>query len=170
MASGSQTAPVPAHPNFPSPERRQSGLDPEEFVRRRNEALFAGTDAGGHQNLWITDGTAGGTSELSLAEANSEGLFSNSTVPSFTLFGSEILFACMDAARSSDVFANPGLFVATVTSGTVGEIPGAAAAIPSRPRHSISPSNFAVFNGEVLFQGFEDNGGDEQRLGDRRHR
>ena len=111
--------------------------------------------------MWITDGTAGGTSELSVAEANSEGLFSNSTVPSFTLFGSEILFAGMDAARSSDVFANPGLFVATVTSGTVGGISELLPPFQADP-HGISPSNFAVFNGEVLFQGFDDNGGDEQ--------
>ena len=101
-----------------------------------SEVLFAGTDAGGHQNLLITDGTAGGTSELSVAEANSEGLFSNSTVPSFTLFGSEILFAGMDAARSSDVFANPGLFVATVTSGTVGGIWSCCR--HSKPTHTAS--------------------------------
>ena len=28
--------------------------------------------------------------------------------------------------------------------------------------HGISPSNFVVFGSEVLFQGFDDNGGDEQ--------
>ena len=112
-----------------------SGLDPKNLFVVGSEALFAGTDAGGHQNLWITDGPAGGTSKLSVAEANSEGLFSNSTVPSFTLFGSEILFAGMDAARSSDVFANPGLFVATVTSGTVGEL---SCCRHSKPTHTAS--------------------------------
>jgi ELWxxDGT repeat protein/autotransporter passenger strand-loop-strand repeat protein len=88
------------------------GLDPKNLFVVGNKALFAGTDSSGHQNLWLTDGTAGGTSELSVTGANSQGLFKNSTVPSFTLFGSEILFAGWDAARSSDVLANPGLFVA----------------------------------------------------------
>ena len=37
-------------------------------------SMFAGYDASGHPNLWITDRTAAGTSELAVAGACSYGL------------------------------------------------------------------------------------------------
>ncbi len=36
-----------------------------------SRAVFAGYDANGYTNLWVTDGTAAGTSELTVAGATS---------------------------------------------------------------------------------------------------
>jgi autotransporter passenger strand-loop-strand repeat protein len=142
------------------------GLDPTNFVVFNvSEALFAGTDSGGQRNLWITNATSGGTSELSVAEAGPHGLFfdfGNALDPQFILFNSEILFAGWDAARSNDNFRNPGLFKATISGGTIAGVSEVLPSSPQADQHGISPSNFVVFNDKVLFQGFDDNGGDEQ--------
>ena len=51
--------------------------------------LFEGTDSGGAQGLWVTDGTAAGTSEISVTGANPGGI-----IPSeFTVFGNKVVFA-----------------------------------------------------------------------------
>jgi ELWxxDGT repeat protein len=58
-----------------------SSVNPN-FVIVGSKALFEGEDASGHVNLWVTDGTSAGTSELTVAGANPNGLFS-STEPRF---------------------------------------------------------------------------------------
>ncbi len=59
--------------------------------------LFAGQDASGSPNLWVSDGTSAGTSELAIAGANSGGLFSlyffpSGFSPGFTVLGTRALF------------------------------------------------------------------------------
>ena len=52
--------------------------------------LFQGLDSSGHLDLWVTDGTAAGTSELSVTGlVNPGGLGGD---PYFTVFGSKVLF------------------------------------------------------------------------------
>src|SRR5207237_2173593 len=46
-----------------------------DFTVLGNKVLFAGQDATGKSNLWVTDGTAGGTSELAGAGPNAGGTF-----------------------------------------------------------------------------------------------
>src|SRR5206468_10603405 len=41
------------------------GFNPH-FTVFGNKALFVGTDASGHDNLWVTNGTSAGTSELAV--------------------------------------------------------------------------------------------------------
>jgi hypothetical protein len=60
-------------------------------------AVFRGTDASGHLNLWVTDGTSAGTSELTVAGAYSKGIF-QSLAPDFTVVGDEVLFNGLDAS------------------------------------------------------------------------
>jgi ELWxxDGT repeat protein len=55
------------------------------------KAVFAGYDSSGHYNLWVTDGTPAGTSELSAIGAYSAGL-AQDIYPDFTALGGEILF------------------------------------------------------------------------------
>jgi ELWxxDGT repeat protein len=76
------------------------------------KAVFAGYDASGHRNLWETDGTAAGTSELTVTGTYSGGLLDNGRVPAphFTVFGSKILFEGLDA------FSQPNLWVTDGTS------------------------------------------------------
>jgi ELWxxDGT repeat protein len=51
-----------------------------------NKVLFSGVDAAGHIGLWITDGTAAGTSELTTANGGLTG------VSDLTVFGNKALF------------------------------------------------------------------------------
>jgi ELWxxDGT repeat protein len=52
-------------------------------------ALFAGADASGKNNLWVTDGTTAGTSELNVAGAPANGL---SPLQGFFVYGDKLLF------------------------------------------------------------------------------
>ena len=55
------------------------------FLSGVDTALFAGFDVVHHRNLWITDGTAGGTQEITATGPASEGLLEDGVVPDFTL-------------------------------------------------------------------------------------
>src|SRR5438445_688040 len=48
-----------------------SGFEPFGFTNFRGEVLFDGTNSAGKQGLWVTDGTAAGTHEITgIAGAN----------------------------------------------------------------------------------------------------
>jgi ELWxxDGT repeat protein len=72
--------------------------DPEvsiDLTVFNNQALFIGRIGPGDTGpfeLWTTDGTAAGTVELTVAGANSAGLFTATTSPDFTVFDDEVLF------------------------------------------------------------------------------
>jgi ELWxxDGT repeat protein len=71
--------------------------------------LFAGTDADGIRGLWVTDGTAAGTYEITgIVGAFAGGIFGGSTgfVPDFTSFNGAVVFSGSDSA------GKPGLFLA----------------------------------------------------------
>src|SRR5438309_248318 len=57
------------------------------------KALFVGEDTSGDISLWSTDATGAGTSELTVAGSNPNGLFFNVTAPDFTVLGNKVLFA-----------------------------------------------------------------------------
>ena len=71
--------------------------------------LFNGYDASGHDNLWVTNGTAAGTSELSVAGADSSGL----TPRDLTAFGSEVLFNGYDASGHENLWVTNGTAAGT---------------------------------------------------------
>src|SRR5262249_55676845 len=66
-------------------------FDPD-FTVIGARALFAGTDASGDVNAWVTDGTSAGTSELTIAGSYPAGLFRETGIfpafPNFTALGS----------------------------------------------------------------------------------
>jgi ELWxxDGT repeat protein len=66
-------------------------LNPE-FTVLGNEVVFEGYDSTHPEpNLWVTDGTAAGTTELNVAGAFSNGLL-DVVNPDLTLFGNKVLF------------------------------------------------------------------------------
>jgi ELWxxDGT repeat protein len=113
-------------------------------------AVFSGYDATGNLNLWVTDGTVAGTSELTAAGAYAGGLFHNPHVadPDFTRFGNVVLFAGEDASFEPDLWVTNG------TSGGTSEIPVAGAY-----RSGLLPGNFTVFGKKLLFSGYDVNFG-----------
>ena len=102
-----------------------------------SEVLFAGNDSSGRNNLWVTDGTLAGTSELSATGADAtDGLFPRS----LTLFGSEVLFSGLDTAQRA------GLWVTNGTSAGTSELSVAHSQLFSQ-----GVDNLTVLGSKVLF-------------------
>jgi len=83
------------------------------------KAFFAGSDATGQVNPWVTDGTPAGTSELA---SGGSGIFAGVGTPDFTILGGTTLFA------GADQFGAVGLWVTDGTSAGTSEllVPGEA--------------------------------------------
>jgi len=128
------------------------GLIPLDLTVFGNEVLFNGTDASEYQGLWVTNGTAAGTSELGVSGA-SPGGFNPSDL---TVFGNRVLFAGTDATGYSG-YAGTGNVDLWVTNGTgagTSELTGISGAYAN----GLDPDGFTVFNGEVLFNGLDASG------------
>jgi ELWxxDGT repeat protein len=125
-----------------------SGLNPTDITAFNGKALFNGLDANGLSGLWMTNGSAAGTHEL-LAGAGASGL----DPTDMTVFESEVLFSALDANGLT------GLWVTDGTAGGTHEVfAEAAGATAAKDPHGLSPTDLTVFNGEVFFSGFDQNG------------
>jgi ELWxxDGT repeat protein len=123
-----------------------TGLDPIDLTVFNGEVLFRATDTSGKFGLWVTNGTAPGTFELTgIAGANSNGLLP--TTPDMTVFNGEVLF------QGADASGNSGLWVTNGTAGGTSELTGISGAFSGGIFSSVFGPAFAVFNGEVLFEG-----------------
>ena len=76
-----------------------------------SEVLFAGEDANRRTGLWVTDGTGAGTSEISVAGADTSGF--GLEPAGFTLFGSEVLFSGTDALSQQNLWVTDGTSAGT---------------------------------------------------------
>lgn len=108
-----------------------------------NFTLFAGTDANNHFNLWVTDGTSAGTSELSVAGASANGLQPTGLV----VLGNKVLFAGIDAANHKNLWISDG----TANGTTELSVGGAYAS-------GLSPTNLTQIGGRVFFSGIDARG------------
>jgi ELWxxDGT repeat protein len=110
------------------------GLYPRDLTVFGSTVLFAGSDTGNQINLWVTDGTAPNTSELSVAGAAPFGLRPDD----LTVLGSSVLFSASDSSF------NRGLWVTDGTGGGTTELSiGGADA-------NLNPSGLVAFDGKVL--------------------
>jgi ELWxxDGT repeat protein len=106
------------------------------------KVLFVGLDASGFgSDLWVTDGTSAGTSELTVAGAptGGGGLFNGN--PDFTVLGGTALFEGLDASSNFNLWVTDG------TSGGTSELKVAGAF------RELSPTDLTVFGNKVLFEG-----------------
>jgi ELWxxDGT repeat protein len=74
-----------------------------------NLVMFSATDAPGDRGLWVTDGTAAGTYELTgISGVYSAGLFGGPTgfAPDFTNFNGEVLFQARDTTGNFGLWVN----------------------------------------------------------------
>jgi ELWxxDGT repeat protein len=114
----------------------------------KSEVLFDGTDAAGADSLWVTDGTAAVTYEMTgISGANPGGLFFAVSYPDFTVFNGEVLFVGTDSAGQN------GLWVTTGLEGSTYELTGISGASANGIFSVVGDPNFTVFDGEVLFEG-----------------
>jgi ELWxxDGT repeat protein len=126
------------------------GAPNPDFVVVGDRALFEGEDASFHYNLWVTDGTSAGTSELTVAGAISGGLLLNGT-PALTRFGSEAVFAGEDA---NNVI---GLWITDGTSSGTSELTPAGADPTGLLADPAGGPDFTVLGNKVLFAGRDAN-------------
>ena len=71
---GRRTARRPGPPSCPpvSAGARTTGVDPTDMTVFNGEVLFNGVDSSGEVGLWVTNGTAGGTNEISGSRGGSK--------------------------------------------------------------------------------------------------
>jgi ELWxxDGT repeat protein len=111
-----------------------------------NVLLFAGLDKNGDNNLWVTDGTAAGTSEISIAGVGSEGLFG--LPPASPYFAGSpdgrVLFSGIDAKGDFNLWVTNGTAAGTSDISLATQDPG-----------GLNPQFLTVFGSKVLFEGVE---------------
>ena len=128
-----------------------SGLIPSGLTVFNGEVLFEGADTSGNFGLWVTDGSAAGTHELTgISNAFSSGL----NPQDMTVLGQEVLFAGINANGQLGLWATSG------TAASTHELTGISGANASGIFFNTLPLNpdFTVFNGEVLFEGTDTSG------------
>ena len=85
------------------PASPQSAASPDGRV------LFSGINAKGDFNLWVTNGTSAGTSEISLAKQDPNGLIPQN----LTVFGNKVLFEGLDKNLNSNLWVTDGTAAGT---------------------------------------------------------
>jgi hypothetical protein len=122
------------------------------------KALFDGEDTSGNIGLWTTDGTGAGTSELTVAGSNPNGLFFNVSEPDFTVLGNKVLFAGQDAAGNSNLWVPDGTAGGTSELAVSGANAGGLFDLNYFP-DGFSPG-FTVLGNLALFEGYDASGAD----------
>jgi ELWxxDGT repeat protein len=125
-----------------------------DVVLFNGKVLFAAPDASNHFNLWVTDGTAGGTSELTAAGAFASGLFYNlghpqALDPGFMAVAGKVLFTGVDAAGLYGLWTTDGTAAGTV------ELTVAGAATTGL---GFDPASIVVLGTKLLFAGNDTSG------------
>jgi hypothetical protein len=117
------------------------------------EVLFRGIDTAGASGLWMTDGTAPGTKEIT----GINGTASTGINPTdITAFNGVALFNGASSANAAGPAGHLGLWTTDGTSGGTQElIPTAGAGAAAT---GIDPTDITVFKNEVLFNGVDANG------------
>jgi ELWxxDGT repeat protein len=120
------------------------------FVRFGTEVLFEGSDNSGNiRGLWVTDGTSGGTSEISVAGAHPGGIFFNP--PNFFVLGSEVLFEGFDAQSRQSLWVTDGTSAGTSELTIAGANQSTGLFVTAGP-------GFGRFGSEALFNGMGSDG------------
>jgi ELWxxDGT repeat protein len=131
-----------------------AGLNPSDLTVYNGYVFFAGDDASGGVGLWETDGTAAGTHELTGivgAATKGQDLGPPGLYPSdLTVFNDQILFSGNDARSQTGLWETDG------TAAGTHEVTGIAGAATTGV--GLDPSDFTVYNGEVLFSGIDSSG------------
>jgi len=149
------------------------GIFPQDLTTFNGKVLFAGTDSttlsnGGYahtEGLWITDGTAAGTSEIGglgnagisgINAPTNGGIFWAGSIeyPDFTVYNNIALFVGLDSSNHVGLWRTDG-----TTGGTyeIGGLGNAQIAGGLTLDNSISP-DFTVYDGVVVFNGTDSSG------------
>jgi ELWxxDGT repeat protein len=124
------------------------GLGPQDLTVFNNELLFSGSDANQQVGLWVSDGTAAGTHELTGISGFSPrfGLYPSN----MTVFNDKVLF------QGSDPNYTWGLWVTDGTAAGTHELTGISGA--SISGMGLEPTGLTVVGDKVLFEGYNSDG------------
>jgi ELWxxDGT repeat protein len=129
----------------------QAGLSPSDLTVYNGYVFFAGSDTSGAVGLWVTDGTASGTKELTGivgAATIGQGIGPPGLDPfDLTVFNGQIIFS------GDDAHGQTGLWETNGTASGTKELTGIAGAATTGV--GLEPSFLTVFNGHVLFNGLD---------------
>jgi hypothetical protein len=114
-------------------------FDPSEFTGLGNLVLFSAVDRNGISTLWASNGTAAGTTPLSIKGAAASGL----AATDLTVFGKEILFSGADNAGYRGLWVTDGTAKDTHEIVQTGEPFGFA--------ESLNPEFMTVVAGKQVF-------------------
>jgi ELWxxDGT repeat protein len=139
-------------------ETLSPGLYPSDLTVYNGQILFAGTDASHNGGLWVTNGTAAGTHELTVAGAFTlpQGWFGGGLKPSdLTVYNGLVFFRGYDASGGVGLWETDG-----TGSGTheLTGVAGAATVGQSIDPPGLMPDDLTVYNGQLLFSGNDSNG------------
>jgi ELWxxDGT repeat protein len=113
-----------------------------------SRTLFLADDWSHGSELWVTDGTAAGTSEISVAGVGSEGLFG--LPPALPYFAASpdgrVLFNGIDAKGDFNLWVTNGTSAGTSEISLAKQDPG-----------GLNPQFLTVFGSNVLFEGVDKN-------------
>jgi ELWxxDGT repeat protein len=126
------------------------GVSSPDFVVLGGKALFEGVDAHGFANLWVTDGSLAGTSELTVTNATADGLFLGVSSPTFTVFGSRAVFAGQDDSGRINLWITDGTSAGTTELVAAQEDPQGLLSFVFPP--SGGGPDFTVLGNKVLFE------------------
>lgn len=138
---GQLTVTASANPMF-------SGFTPD-FTVLGSTVLFKGDDSSRFPNLWVTDGTSGGTRELRVVGATASGLFSLvGHNPDFTVLGTTALFGGLDANGSLNLWMTDG------TSAGTSQL-----TVTALGANGVNPQALTVLGTKVIFKGTDPHSG-----------
>jgi ELWxxDGT repeat protein len=138
------------------------GLDPRYMYAYNGKVLFrgaAGLAGNAKYGLWITDGTAGGTTEIGgNLNAGINGVFSGGFLPSdpdFTFFNNKVLFSARDQFNQQGLWVTDGTANGTTELGPISGAAFSSADFPAHPQLDIQPQYMAVLGNKVIFDGVD---------------
>lgn len=129
------------------------GLGPETLTVLGQQMIFGGEDSyasAGSNGLWLSDGTAGGTTEIGGPADGATSPFIDGSPTGLTpsiqaTFGAKALFFGNNGANDTDLWVTDG------TKGGTEELGGNSNVGIVHKGANFSPENFATFNNYVLF-------------------
>jgi ELWxxDGT repeat protein len=165
VSDGTQagTTPVGGISNTQVADSATGGLGPGFLTVFGNQMIFAGSDSlnnASTNGLWLTDGTADGTTEVggpSPGSLNPPSPFTNGDPDglkpqNFTTFGSKAIFTGWDSGNFEGLWVTDGTVAGTL------ELGGLNNQITGSDLGAFSTQNFAAFNNSVLFDGKDSTG------------
>ncbi|MGC2524503.1 MAG: VCBS repeat-containing protein [Stellaceae bacterium] len=117
------------------------GVQALDITVLRGEGFFSGKNADNEYDLWVTNGTSTGTSELTVSGAYYAGLYPSD----LTVFGSELLFAGTDSKGDNNLWVANGTSTSELTIASDPQVLGSV--------DTSTGPQLTVLGDEVLFKG-----------------